>query len=489
MRLGKTPFDVYDGFDTLDWNTIGGNSGNLLFGAASHKLFSTKDTTVDANRYIINKSMVGRVNSEYDGFILPLANAFRPSFEDELLRTAEFIEGLKIPFLMLSGGAQLPLDRDPSALRKIEPTIKRFARAVLNKSSSLSVRGEITADYLRSLGFNDVIVVGCPSLTMNGRGHSVSTPLLSEGDPVAYNIETSTPFGGELIAEAESKYRATYVPQDAATLAMMLWGTAPYTASDPRLPLHKEHTQFANGRAEYQLDASTWIRRMSDMKFSFGPRIHGNIAAVLAGTPAVVLAHDSRTAELAGYHEIPSIDSRGDSLPKTVQALYEHADFKQFNTGHSERFDRLSDFIHENGFAHIYDTGQEQAREEYESALASITFPPAQRAIWTDWSPESIRAASVMQRRYTQMRGVEKRMNAKLAKAQATQDALLNRLGERLQVLEHTGEGPTARPQVAPKNLKRVGSLFGSRWGRIGRSLRSPRSLARRVGRHVGRRQ
>src|SRR5699024_554355 len=113
MRLGKTPFDVVDPFLTLDRNLLGTNSGNLIYGAVAHKLFSTKDTEVDANYYRINAGMAAAVNDEYDGFILPLANAFRPEFEGQLLRTTQFLERLTIPFVMLSGGAQLPLDGDP----------------------------------------------------------------------------------------------------------------------------------------------------------------------------------------------------------------------------------------------------------------------------------------------------------------------------------------------------------------------------------------
>src|SRR5690625_3760926 len=70
MRLGKTPFDVVDPFLTLDRNLLGTNSGNLIYGAVAHKLFSTKDTEVDANYYRINAGMAAAVNDEYDGFIV-----------------------------------------------------------------------------------------------------------------------------------------------------------------------------------------------------------------------------------------------------------------------------------------------------------------------------------------------------------------------------------------------------------------------------------
>lgn len=411
MRLGKSPFEAFDGFDTLDRNPIGRNNGNLIFGMAAHKLFSTVDTKVEANRYKINGSMAAKVNAEYDGFILPLANAFRPGFEAELARTTDFIEKLTIPFLMLSGGAQLPLDGDPSGLKKIEPTVKRFARAVLEKSSALTVRGELTADYLKSLGFKDVIVVGCPSMTMNGRGHRVDRDdSLPPGSAVAYNIQTNNPFGQQVLIDAESNYDATYMPQDLATLELMLWGTAPYSGYDRELPLERSHPQFMNSKAQFQLDAPTWIRRMTEMKFSFGPRIHGNIAAILAGTPGIVLAHDGRTLELSKYHGIPAIDLTTEECPDTVSELYERADFSEFNRGHAERFDKLSDFIHDNGFTHIYDPGQERALADYEAGLAAVDFPSPQTSLWLDSRPEFVRMTSVLQQRYQTLKKGQKTM-------------------------------------------------------------------------------
>lgn len=400
MRLGKSPFDIIDAFHTLDRNRLGTNSGNLIFGAASHKLLSTKDTVVDANHYRINARLADKVNDEYDGFILPLANAFRPDFEDQLLRTAEFLERLRIPFVMLSGGAQLPLDGDPAELKKMEPTITRFARAVLNGSSALTVRGEMTADYLRSLGFHDVIVVGCPSMTLHGPGHRVEVPeILEHGASIAYNLETKDPFGGDLIADAERHYQATYIPQEHGTLELMLWATEPYAAADPRLPLERSHPQFTAARAEMYIDAYPWIDRLSQMAFSFGARAHGNIAAVLAGTPSVMLAHDSRTLELAQYHGIPYVNRGAEPDPVSVQEVYARADFTEFNRGHAERFKTLSDFLHDNGFEHIYDPGQESARAAYEHRIAELTFPPAVRPTWLGEPSETTQRHAVLQDR------------------------------------------------------------------------------------------
>ncbi|WP_350269472.1 polysaccharide pyruvyl transferase family protein [Brevibacterium sp. CBA3109] len=275
------------------------------------------------------------------------------------------------------------------------------------------MRGELTAEYLTSLGFKDVIVVGCPSMTMNGRGHRVDrADALTPGSSIAYNLQTNNPFGIDLITDAEANFDATYMPQDLATLEMMLWGTTPYSGHDERLPLSRSHSQFSEAKAQFQLDAPVWIQRMRDMSFSFGPRIHGNVAAILAGTPGLVLAHDGRTLELSRYHGVPTIDLTVEECPRTVAELYSRADYTEFNRGHSERFDRLSDFIHDNGFTHIYDPGQERALADYEDRLASTNYPDPQTSLWHDVPPEYVRMASKLQDRYLALKKAQKAIKA-----------------------------------------------------------------------------
>lgn len=167
---------------------------------------------------------------------------------------------------------------------------------------------------------------------------------------------------------------------------------------------------------------------MRDMKFSFGPRIHGNIAAILAGTPGVVLAHDGRTLELSKYHEIPTVDLNQQECPRTVDELYELTDFAGFNRGHAERFDVLSDFIHENGFTHIYDEGQEGARSAYEQKLAATAFPHPQKTLWLDSSPEEVSMISILQERHTSLQKKVKGGGAGGAALQKKVDSFESRL-------------------------------------------------------------
>ena len=77
LRARKDPFEVVSAEDTLIRNMIADNSGNLIFFAAAHKILSTRDTTVTADRLIIDPGDADEINERYDAYVIPLANAFR----------------------------------------------------------------------------------------------------------------------------------------------------------------------------------------------------------------------------------------------------------------------------------------------------------------------------------------------------------------------------------------------------------------------------
>ena len=108
---------------------------------------------------------------------------------------------------------------------------------------------------------------------------------------------------------AEHYPNLVYMAQNIQTLELMLHGTYPMGKKGTMLrtgvPVSLKHPLIRQNRVRFFLDPKTWFAHLANYDFSFGTRIHGNIAALLAGTPALLLAHDSRTLELADYHEIP----------------------------------------------------------------------------------------------------------------------------------------------------------------------------------------
>ena len=52
-------------------------------------------------------------------------------------------------------------------------------------------------------------------------------------------------------------------------------------------------------------DATSWMEAMRNFDFVVGPRFHGVMLAMQAGTPGGVIAHDSRTLEMCETMQIP----------------------------------------------------------------------------------------------------------------------------------------------------------------------------------------
>ncbi len=221
---------------------------------------------------------------------------------------AAFIEQLTIPVVILGVGAQGGIDFSAERLKPIEPIVKRFVRAVLDRGPTIGVRGERTATYLEGLGFSDVEVIGCPSMFMHGDRLEVTkrVPSLDRDSRLAINIGHSRGYShvAEMRALIDDHVRRyphlTHFAQDRSTLELLVTGAIdPKTLRLRQMPLEESHPLLQRGKVRFYIEPWPWIADLAEFDFSFGTRIHGNIAALIAGTPAFVLAPDSRTLELA----------------------------------------------------------------------------------------------------------------------------------------------------------------------------------------------
>ncbi len=387
IRAGKEPYKPIGPETTLVKNTLGTNSGNMLFSHSVFRTLSTEGTTLVANEFKIDLSKADQVSEEYDAFVVPMASAFRLSFEKSLNQHTDFIKKLKIPVIVVGVGAQSTLDYDSARLKPIDASVKRFVSTVLNRSASIGVRGEFTAQYVCDLGFspNDVDIIGCPSMFLDGPNLRIEkkAPTLTPSAKVAINISPYVKEMGDVLAVNEAKYPGlVYIPQDEQTLKYMVWGEAYGTRGTPdKNPVHLSHTMFCADKVRAFIDLGTWLSYLQDFDFAFGTRIHGNVAALLAGVPSFVIAHDSRTLELAKYHEIPH--RRLPDLTPGIDAaeLYAEANYDALNRGHQTRFERFTGFLNKNGLSHVYAAGQ--TSRVFDTKLREGVFPAALRPLLT----------------------------------------------------------------------------------------------------------
>jgi hypothetical protein len=380
LRSRKDAFEVVTPGEVLEQNLIGDNSGNLIFLEASQRLLTTHDQTVDVDRFVIDPGAADRINERYDAYVIPLANAFRPSYEANLIRLTRLVERLLIPVVVLGVGAQATVREDASRLAPIAPSVRAFVAAVLDHGPSLGVRGEFTAGYLASLGFRDVEVIGCPSLFRDGDALRVTkrAPALDAATArVALNVSPYVAAMGPVVAHHVARYpNLTYVPQDLDALERLLTGSAAddTTAADP-IPRHIDHPLYRRGAVRFYVDTATWIDGLRDVVDAYGSRSPGTIAAILAGTPAIVLAHDSRTLEIARWFALPHHVLADLPADTDVADLYAAADYEPFHAALPDRFARFTAYLAAHGLGHAFAPGEDPAA--FIAREAATPYPAA----------------------------------------------------------------------------------------------------------------
>lgn len=379
LRAHKDPFKVADPERVFRRNMIGDNVGNLLFSSASYKLLQTDDTEVEVGTLKGGRAEADRINEQFDHVVIPLANAFRPSYIQTLDKMSETIEALKVPVTVLGVGAQLKLDGKVERLEGVRESVVRFVRAVLDHSPSIGVRGEFTEQYLTGLGFSEVDTIGCPSVFLHGPGLRVEKRVaaLSRSSKISLNLSPYVPGLGPIVERHTARYPSLrYAAQHRDALGMLLDKThrsAEHTTDQSVLPTHHDHPLVRDNRTSFFVDPEPWMRYLGRFDYSFGTRIHGNIAALLAGTPATVLAHDSRTLELVRFYDIPHRTMKQVGPETDAAELYAEADFTAFNTNHAARFERFAEFLGAHGLRHVYQAGEDPTR--FDRRVAATVWP------------------------------------------------------------------------------------------------------------------
>lgn len=368
MRAVISPFDEASAYDILTKNRIGSNMGNMIFPYSVMRNLMTEDMVIDTT--VTNKTFTEKeidyINSEYECLVMPFANAFRANYVGELQNLTKLIKKLKIPFVVVGIGCSHSLKQDLNSELPYDDAAREFIKAVLNKSATIGLRGESTAEYLKHLGFKEETeyrVIGCPSMYLWGPYlPDIEKKELRPDSPVSVNWKINIPvevhnYMKRSLAEL-TNYQ--YVPQILDEMMMMYYGTPlPGKKKYPRIPegypSMSNHPFYTEGKAKAFVNVPSWMEYLRTKDLSFGTRIHGNIVPLLAGIPSYIVAPDHRVTELARYHDIPHTMYTDLKEDDTIFTLYEKADYAPMLKNHRERYERYSAFLKENGLTPVLD--------------------------------------------------------------------------------------------------------------------------------------
>lgn len=374
FRGGMSPFDTFSPGHILTHNIIGSNVGNFLYlNGVLRTMMLSEDAVLQPNGYITNRFTPEYINENFDCFVIPLADAFRESFMGEMKALTNLIKKLTIPCYVIGVGVQAEYEPDFSQPRVYDKVAKEFVKAVLEKSFCIGVRGAITGKYLESLGLvedRDFMVIGCPSMYSRGNRLHTKQPDLQKDSMVCFNSNVSSPvparkFVKQKMQEFENHY---FIGQVERELRSIYLG-APYEFVKEYNFHNVTEKIYQDGRLRFFCNVPKWVSFMQQADLSFGLRLHGNIAAVLADTPAILVTKDSRTRELAEYHHLNAIHESKLNEKLTLQDLVEQQDFTQIEKYQKQNLDRYVAFLKKNDIPNIFMDGEDPQETAFDRKI------------------------------------------------------------------------------------------------------------------------
>lgn len=366
MRGAVSPLVRQKELEVMVRDYIGTNSGNLLYAYGVFRTLLTEDTLIDMDHYAVeggrfSEEDIEYINSEYDAYVLPMADAFRDDFRKKLLYYSSFFRRLTIPCYVVGVGLRAGYEPNLKEGFSFDDEVRSFISAALDKSALVGVRGGITGEYLSRLGFRedrDYTVIGCPSVYTYGTKLSLRALCLSNASRISLNggcIQSGESVTKYLYDIADRYPNYQYVAQRTEELRTLHMGISNSTTEDTYYPWGVKHKFYKENRVRFFVSAEAWIENMHSIDFSIGTRLHGNIAAVLGGAPALFIPVDSRMRELVEYHGFPQIPRHLFDADSSLEEIVSKVDMKSHIGCHTKNFRHFLDFLNRNKLAHIYD--------------------------------------------------------------------------------------------------------------------------------------
>ena len=347
---------------------VGNNCGNLVFQYAACSIINDPINVIGQDI----PWQPDRIKKDHKAVVIPSANFLRENFD--MSGFVSFLEKCDLPLVFLGLGAQAD-DFNKSSF-DFHSSILRLTDLMRERSPKISIRGEFTARVLEKYRLNNFEITGCPSNFIN--------PSPSLGDIIARKLTSPM---RNFIAHADEpwpkKPTKAQVERRLVSWAAGGPGIMVQQAVPEMITFLRQENPFAINKKDPKFEASLaralmpgaeietfrafiatkmrtyfsvdqWLEDSSHFDFSVGLRLHGNMAAWQAGTPALWITHDSRTQELSETMALPHIGIE-DFLEncETVEDAWKRVEFDSstYKIRRRELYSRISDVASEAGIS------------------------------------------------------------------------------------------------------------------------------------------
>ena len=338
------------------------NFGNLLIGRA---VLDTVHSAAESRSIDFELDSPEDLSRNFDAVAISASNFFN-EYQEGFTREGTFFEKLDLPFCVFGLGSQgwdHKHGSDGFQQIQVRPGMRRFLEILADRSVSLGVRGEYTARQLAGIGIKNSAPVGCPSYFSQPEsvlGIARLQPVESDEFRFLFNSDPTileNPGG----LDSMRRFHWDCISAGGTFVAQNEWFVFGTEGGDAREKQRILATQayfdfqglrdaevFRKHRCRWFADVDCWSTFAGRHHFSIGPRFHGNMIAIRAGRPAMIVVHDHRIRELVETLRLTSISSAAlDQGIDPYEAYCECLDRFSIKN-YRDCFTRFVDFLKEN---------------------------------------------------------------------------------------------------------------------------------------------
>lgn len=337
-----------------EWTTT--NIGNLMFRYGVVSLFP--DYVLIEN---LKRENLDELREKIDVVIYPTANQLYPGAN--LTNHAQFFRKLNKPVVMVGLGAQAPTQENFA--KQLKPETINFFKTVSDLSDHIGVRGAFTAEVLSEIGVQNSKVIGCPSCFINqspNLGQKIEQKLVNlkknAPQPKLINFKKDPPYPAKVAFFPQHGNNYCTEPHADSERKLFHWSynlrggsyvvNGPFTVLalarrrafeaikpevetlakflDPDVPSSEFSSKFRSISCVHPT-VDGLLEYLSSCDFSLGKRVHGAFASMQSATPSLLIAHDSRTKELADTTLTPYAPIDDFQNINSLSAAIDYVDF------------------------------------------------------------------------------------------------------------------------------------------------------------------
>lgn len=236
---------------------------------------------------------IHEINQYGHGVIVGGGNLFE---NGELEMDLAALGALDVPLMLFSLGAGRIYNRRRRLTLRTDAMPPDRIRTICDRADVTLVRDDRTADYLRSLGCDDVVAAGCPSLLL---ADHLRTAVDAVGQPddaapqVLFSIRTPELMNIPLPDQAR-------VRGDILAIMELLRQRG---FDDVKLLCHDHRdlpfaASFGDVEYLYTDDVLTYLDWLRSCRLQIGYRLHATLPCMVMGTPSISISYDERAISL-----------------------------------------------------------------------------------------------------------------------------------------------------------------------------------------------